>query len=305
MNHRRWPTSLALSMLLSFAGRAVARGDGVDANPAVRECARAYESAQVQRGAGAISSARPELERCRRDECPAFIRSDCSRWSRELEAEQPTVIFSAKRDGRELIQVRVSVGDRVLLERLDARAVELDPGEYDFRFETSDGSFVVRHVRIQAFNKDRLVQVEFAPSAPAHHAAAPKAASAELAATNEALPKPTAAAVGKGPGVLPWALLAVGAASIGAGAGLAVWGHSNEVHLRDTCSPHCTDAEVQPVHTKYLLSDISFAVGLVTLPVAAYLFLRQPGSEQAGTGTLPVTVVASTNGIQASYGARF
>ena len=196
-----------------------------------------------------------------------------------------------------------------MVERLNERAVELDPGEYDFRFETAEGSVVVQHALIQAGNKDRLLQVEFAPLARSHpprskSAATPRAAAAAHGPTQaETAATPSGSA--SQPRILPWALLAVGTASIGAGAALSFSGHSDEVELRDLCSPHCTDAQVAPVHSKYLLSNISFGVGLVSLSAAAYFFLRHSDSEQAAAGTLPVTVTASPSSIQASYGARF
>jgi len=308
---RRWPLSLALSTAVSLAGQAFAQAESAPPRPAVQECARAYESSQEHRSTGAISAARLEFERCRRDDCPEFIREDCSRWSKELEAEQPTVIFAAKRGSRVLTQVRVSVGDRVLVEQLSARAITLDPGEYDFRFETTEGGLAVLHALIQPGNKDRLVQVEFAPltRSPATRSKSAAIASAGASAHSAARPEPAAAptktATAAPSRVLPWTLLAVGAASIGAGAALSFSGHSDELQLRETCSPHCTDAQVAPVHTKYLLSNISFGAGLVSLSAAAYFFLRHSDSEPAAAGTVPVTVVASPNSFQASYGARF
>ena len=296
MSHTRRSMGAAFALLVGFAGPASAQGEGALPDP-VQECARAYEDAQEHRGAGVFSRAQPELDRCRKDDCPEFIRRDCARWSKELEAEQPTVIFAAKRGDRELTDVRVSVADRVLLEHLDARAVELDAGEYDFRFEASDGELVVVHAQIQAGNKDRLVQVEFTTAARTHAAA--------TAITTESSTAQASTAIAPGPGALPWVLLVVSAASFGTGAGLSVWGHNSEVQLRDTCSPHCTDAQVDPVRSKYLLSNVSFGVGLVTLPLAAYLFLRHPNSEHTAEGTVPVTVVASPSGVQATYGARF
>jgi hypothetical protein len=301
----RWPgpVSVFLALTASLAGSAFAQGDGAPTSVALKECALAYENSQEHRGAGAISAARSEFERCRRDDCPAFIRNDCSRWSKELDLQQPTVIFSAKRGTRELIDVRVSTEDRVLLERLSNRAVELDPGEYDFRFEAAEGGIAIQHALIQIGNKDRLVQVEFAPLASAHAAAA-KAPAPEKTVGAEPAKKQSATVHAPGPGVLPWALLAVGAASVGTGAGLSVWGHNEELELRKTCSPACTDSQVQPVRTKYLLSNISFGVGLVSLSAAAYLFLRHRDSEGAAE-TLPVNVIASSSSVQASYGARF
>jgi hypothetical protein len=302
VSNRRWQVSMVLALAVSLAGRAFAQSNGAPTK-ALQECARAYENSQEYRGTGAIFGARMELARCLRDDCPAFIRSDCSRWSKEIEAQQPTVIFSAKRGRQELTDVRVSTGERVLVERLTDRAVELDPGEYDFRFETADGGLVVLHALIQAGNKDRLVQVEFAPSAQAHTAAAEPPASAEAPA--EPAEKRSAAAPAAGPRVLPWLLLAVGAASLGTSTGLAVSGRNEELHLRETCSPTCTDTQVQPVRSKYLLSNISLGVGLISLSAAAYLFLRHPASERAAPGTLPVTVLAGPSSVQAIYGARF
>jgi hypothetical protein len=305
MSNWRWPMSVFLALAVSPAGHAFAQGAGAPTNPALQECARAYENSQEHRGAGAIFAARFEYERCRRDDCPAFIRNDCSRWSKEVEAQQPSVIFSAKRGTRELTDVRVSTEERVLVERLSDRAVELDPGEYDFRFETPDGGRVVLHAVIQAGNKDRLVQVEFPPAVQAHNAARQSAGSPKATARAEPAAKQAAATPASGPRVLPWVFLAVGAASLGAGAGLSVWGRNEELQLRETCAPNCTDSEVQPVHTKYLLSNISFGVGLVSLSAAAYLFLRHPDSERVAERTLPVTVVAGPSSVQATYGARF
>jgi hypothetical protein len=305
MSNWRWPVSIFMALAVSLDGRAFAQDDGAPTSPALQECARAYENSQEHRGAGAISAARLELERCRRDDCPAFIRSDCSRWSKEVAAQQPSVIFIAKRGRQELTDVRVSAGDRVLIEHLADRAVELDPGEYDFRFETGDGEIAFLHTLIQAGNKDRLVQVEFAPSAPAPSSAAQPAGSGEATARSEPAGQRSAAAPAAGPPVLPWVLLAVGAASLGTGAGLSLWGHNQELELRETCAPTCTDSQVQPVRTKYLLGNISFGVGLVSLSAAAYLFLRHPASDRVAEAALPLTVVAGPSSVQAAYGARF
>jgi len=308
MNTCRWLFRMVLALVVCLNGQAFAQGQEALTSAATRECARAYETSQVQRGAGAISSARSEFERCRRADCPEFIRNDCSRWAKELEAEQPTVILSAKRGSRMLTKVRVSIGSRVLVQQLDEQAVELDPGEYDFRFESADGGVAISHALIQAGNKDRLVQVEFdalarEPGADSPLRVAPKAAAAHRASNQE--PPTAPSEVARNPQALPWVLLAVGAASLGTGVGLSVAGHSDELRLRETCSPRCSDAQVAPVHTKYLLSDISFGVGLASLSAAAYLFLRHPNSEPRAEATAPLAVVASASGIQAAYGARF
>jgi hypothetical protein len=305
MSKLRLPVNVLVAVVLGVNGQALAQGPAPSSS--VQQCALAYENSQEHRRAGAISSARLEFARCEQDDCPAFIRSDCSRWSKEAEADQPTLIFSAKSGTRDMLDVQVSTGGRVLVERLSERTVELDPGEYDFLFEATGGGAVVQHAVIAAGDKNRLVRAEFAPAAPVHTAAARPRRLPAAAPTPrmEASQSEAAITPAPGPGALPWLLFAVGAASVGAGGGLSVWGRSSETRLRDTCSPNCTDSQVRAVRTKYLLADVSFGVGLASLSAAAYFFLRQPAPEHVAKGPLPLTVVASPRGVLAAYGASF
>jgi hypothetical protein len=282
------------------ASAAPARAESAASSYALQACALAYENSQEHRGSGALSVARSELARCSQSDCPEFIRSDCAQWSKELEAEQPTVVFAAKRSGTDLTEVRVSIGDRLLAEGLPARAIELDPGSYDLQFETPGSSAIVKHVLIRTGYKNVPVQVEFAPGLARPEASPASASVSRMTAASGSHAVPSS----DGPGVLPWGLLGLGAASIGAGAGFALWGHESENHLRDTCSPNCPGSEVRPVHTKYVVGDLSVGVGLVSVSVAAYLFLSHRASEQAAPA-LPVSVVAGPGSASMAYGVRF
>jgi hypothetical protein len=295
----RGPASMLLLALIGLHA-APAHADGAAPRYALQACALAYENSQEHRRAGALSVARSELARCAQEDCPEFIRSDCTQWSKETEAEQPTVVFAAKRSSRDLNEVRVSIGDRVLARGLPSQTIELDPGSYDIQFEPPGGAAIVRHAVIRAGDKNLLVQVEFAP-APERPASSPSSAGAPASAAL----RTDAASPSDGPRVLPWTLLGVGAASIGAGVGFALWGHSTENHLRDTCSPNCTDSEVRPVRTKYLLGDLSVGVGLASVSVAAYLLLSHRASEQRAEPALPVTVAAGPSSVFAACGVRF
>ena len=292
------PFNLLLAGAL-FLQASSARAEVPAASYSLQACALAYENSQEHRRAGALSVARSELARCAQEDCPEFIRADCAEWSKETEVEQPTVVFAARRGSRNLEAVRVSIGDRTLAVQLLSQAIELDPGSYDIQFETPGSPTVVQHAVIRAGEKNQLIQAEFV--APPEHPADP-------APTAGAPPLPAAAQAelhsrSAGPRTLPWALLGVGAASIGAGMGLSLWGRSRETQLRDTCSPNCTSSEVQSVRTKYILGDISIGVGLASMSVAAYLFFTGRGSEH--TAQLPVTVVAGPSRVFATYGARF
>ncbi len=297
--------SVALAAIATATSAAVfAQGPAPSAS--VRECAQAYESSQDHRRADALSLARSEFARCARDDCPEFIRTDCTRWSKEAAVAQPSVVFTAKRGDRDLNDVRVSLADRVMLERLPGQAVELDPGSYDLQFETSGSAAITRHVVVRAGDKDLLVQVEFPAAAERRLAARAKGASAASVARSAAAERrSTALAASDGPRVLPWTLLALGAASLGTGVGLSVWGRSDENQLRDSCAPNCTDAQVKAVHTKYVLGDLSVGVGLLSVSLAAYLFVSDRDSERATSGALPLSVVPGPRGALAVYGARF
>ena len=306
MRAMRWPAGAVL-VAISLNG-VTAYAEPGSPSSSHRECALAYENSQEHRGMGALAAARSELARCQQDDCPAFIRADCSRWSLEVEAKQPTVIFRAKRGGRQLSEVRVSTGDRVLAERLQDQAFELDPGTYDFRFETPGSAAVVRHAVIRDGDKNHSLQVEFAPPAPTPSQAPRRKRSpgSGAAAPSVATSHSEAASVrvASGPRVLPWTLFAVGVVGIGTGVGLWTWGRSQENDLRDGCAPDCVDSQLQAVRTKYLLGDISFGLGRAAVSGATFLLLRHEDSERAAT-TLPLTLAAGPSNLVVGYGARF
>lgn len=295
----RWLMSAAMAVSINGA-TAHARG-GEAPNGSLAACAGAYERSQEHRQVGELLAARSELATCALPECPEFIRSDCSRWSSEIDTAQPTVVFSVRRGAERLTEVRVSSGDKIITEHLEGQAVDLDPGAYDFRFETDGSSPVIKHAVIGAGSKGQLVQVEFADPTVGQRVPAAKSRPAPSSAAHAE----TAASVEPGPRALPWTLVAVGAASIGAGVALSTWGRSGELDLRRTCAPACSDASVQRVHTKYLFADISFGVGLTSLAAAVYLFAHDRAARPAALGPLPFTFVAGPSGIVAAYGSRF
>ncbi len=89
--------------------------------------------------------------------------------------------------------------------------------------------------------------------------------------------------------------IVVGGASValfGASAWLGLTGRSDLSGLRTTCAPTCTDAQVDPVRTRLVLSDITLGAGIVGAAISIYLFARPPGESPS-----PVQVdVAPTSG---------
>jgi hypothetical protein len=296
---QRLTASVVLATLIGW-NVPLARADDATPHYSLQACALAYESSQEHRQGGALLVARSELARCSQDHCPEFMRNDCAQWSSEIAAEQPTVLLAATRGGTSVSKVRVTVGDRVLAERLPSAAIELDPGSYDIRFEALDSPAVVQHAVILIGEKNRRMQVDFASTPElASEKRNPQSGTASIPPPAELAPRSKASQV------LPWALLAIGSASVGAGLGFAAWGHGDENHLRKTCSPNCTDAELQPARTKYVLGDASFGIGLISLSVATYLLLARPPSKSSANLGLPVAIDIRPNGVFTTYGARF
>ncbi|HEX2874104.1 MAG TPA: hypothetical protein VHP33_22770 [Polyangiaceae bacterium] len=278
------PACLTLALLASWSRSALAQ----DAAATNAECARAYEQGQVERKSGQLLSARSTLQMCARDECPDFIRSDCANWYGEVQSEVPTLVFAARSQGRDISDVRVSVGDRVLSARVDGQVVELDPGEYDFDFRAPDLRPLRQHFVVARGERNRLIQVELEPVAAARVTAAPA-----LARPGRSL-------------LLPGLLVGVGAVGVAGFAGLGSWGHSQENQLESSCSPRCSDARVSEVRTKYLLADVSLGVGVASLALGAYFFFSQGSSDAQARAQRPrVAVLATSKGASLAYGGAF
>jgi len=282
--------ALACSLLAGRAGAASeadgVRPDGADA------CVEAYESAQERRMQGALVSAREQAETCASPACPAFIRDDCVAWRGELDAELPSVEFDVTTQGVRLTDVRVTEGERVVAERLDGSAVELDPGNHAFRFEADGKAPLTLSVVVPRGQKNQRVVVELAPLAPSP----PRAPRPPEAEPKE--PENTTSP-------WPWVLVGTGVAGITAFTLFGSSGLSEEAKLERTCAPSCGEEALQSVKTKYVLADISLAVGIGGLIAGGYLLLTEGAPPAATSRALPVRVVVGPRGGMASVAGKF
>jgi hypothetical protein len=278
---------LALAASASWSSRALSQ----EASATNAECASAYEQGQVQRKAGQLVSARSTLQVCARDECPAFIRTDCMTWYGEVQNEVPTLVFAARSQGRDLSDVRVSVGERVLSARIDGQLVELDPGEYDFEFRAPAMRTQIQHFVIARGERNRLIQVDLEPVAGPPPPGLPPRHT--LASPDRSL-------------LLPALFTGLGVAGIAGFAGLGAWGHSQESALQIRCSPRCSEDRVAAVRRKYLLADLSLGVGVASLGLGAYFFFSGRSSDAAARQRVPeVAVLATSDAASVVYGGSF
>lgn len=234
-------------------------------------CIESFEGAQVAKKATRYAEAREKARECSNQACPAAVRGDCAELLRDVEALSPSVVFEVlDGQGRELVDVRVSLDGQPLTEKIEAKAVPVDPGEHTFRFEGAPGETTVK-VLVREGEKAKKV-------------------SARLGAAKEPEPKPATPdeASSTGPSPAAWALGGLGLVGLGLFAGLGGAGLAEKGDLEASCGKAaggCTPGQIDSVKTKFLVADVSLAVGSVSLVVATVLFVVTPKKAQKAAST--------------------
>ncbi len=108
---------------------ASARADAASCSQHVEEGKQARANAQLR-------EARSHFVACSSEECPAEVVRECATWAAEVITETPTILVQAKDDtGADLADVVVSVDDTVIAQRIDGKAIAIDPGPHTLRFQ--------------------------------------------------------------------------------------------------------------------------------------------------------------------------
>ncbi|AKU97306.1 hypothetical protein AKJ09_03970 [Labilithrix luteola] len=169
----------------------------------VQACLAASEKGQRARAAGKLREAREQFLVCGAEGCPSVVRHDCTQWQTDLQASIPTVVLGAKdRGNRDLVDVTVSVDDQVLVNKLDGKAVNVDPGAHTFKFEHPTYPTVTQQAVIKEGEKSRNITVTFEGGEP------------EVTKVEN----PSQPAVVREHTVLPWVVVGVGVAALATGA---------------------------------------------------------------------------------------
>ncbi len=120
----------------------------------------ANAKAQDLRRDDKLSAAREQLRLCASPSCPAVVRADCTKRLDELEAVQPAIIFEVKDgSGRDLSLVTVTADGRPLAEKLDGKALQVDPGEHIFVFTVPDQAPVTESFVLREGDKERRERI--------------------------------------------------------------------------------------------------------------------------------------------------
>ncbi len=248
----------------------------------IDRCVSAYEQAQRHRNHGEWIEAREALMVCSRDHCPEIAKTDCTTWLAEVRRDIPTVVVGARfADGRDAIDVTVYLDGKPFAMQMDGRPVEVNPGIHTLRFEADGRPTVEERVSFRVGERNRRVVVT--------------------------LPDPPAPPLVRSPSGIPAISYVLGGVGVLGLAGFGYFGAtglSKESDL-DRCKPMCPSNEVDAVRTRYLVGDISLAIGLVALGGASYFYFTKPGDEPSLDTRVGVRLQTGPNHAQAVLGGRF
>lgn len=239
------------------------------------ECVEAHQAAQELKRGGQLLEAQEKLSICSAAICPGAIITDCGQWFTELEQRTPSLVFDVQVDGKPVSDAALSVDGVSVTDA--TKAFKVNPGRHVVRVEVAPFEVREETVVLPEGQRMRLVSVEFtSPKVPEIETTPTKDVSSNpylMPSSAERRPTP----------VIVYPLLGVGLAGLGSFGVFALLGSSKQKNLEQTCAVSCTEKELRPMKTMYLIGDISAGVGAAALIGAAITYLVRP-TELVSTG---------------------
>ncbi len=228
----RWATTLALCIAAGWPAAALAA-------PTKQECVAAFEEGQRLRAKGAFTAALRNFQTCAEGSCPEMTKGDCATWLAEVEGSLPTLSFVVvDQGGKDVSVVRVTVDGKPVLERLDGKALAVDPGPHQLLFEAPGQPPLKVEIVVREGEKNRRVEVRLgAPEQPRSGKVSPAT----------------------------WALGAVGLVGLSVFGVLGGLGVAEKSDAETSCSPGCSDDVVGSIRTKFIAADVALTIGLLSL----------------------------------------
>jgi hypothetical protein len=270
-----------LICLVAASGPQMARADGVDTK---KSCVSSFERAQRLRASTRLRDSREALIECSKEACPNLIRRDCTQWMGEVLASLPSVVFGAQdAEGKDVAAVRVSVDGVVVQERLEGKAIPLDPGLHVVRYELADGTMLEDKVLVREGEKNRALMARFSRSSSGQAATLPTtplSPSLEPGPDGSPRSSPTNLIVAIASGAL-------GLGALGASLAFDVTGTSEAHALPCATARDCTDSQIEPARQKYEYADILLGVGAAAVALGVVVLAVRPfhAGEAAKTGS--------------------
>ena len=265
-------------------------------------CLGNHEQAQVLRIEKKLVAARNAARECAVTACPAAIRSDCTEWVAEISKLIPTLLLVAESGSGELENVRVTLDGKLLTEKLDGAAIEVEPGPHVLRFEYGNEPPIERLVNAAEGGKSLMVRVRFAGEPrPAPPAGPPVAVAPRVD------PGP------REPGERPIPLLTYvfGGVAIVAGgtsAVVAAGAFSERNAAREECAPTCDAERIDSIRSRFRAADALGGVAIASAGLAAVFYFTRPEvpKDRSGVGIAPYWRIAKRgSGVELAAGGRF
>lgn len=294
-----------LGWAMSFALVAVAGTAGSVQAQQRSECLGAHADSQMLRKQGQLLAAHAKLLVCAQEACPALVANDCATWLSEIEASLSSVVFAVSDEaGQDVIETRVLANGKLISERADGRAIQIDPGTYTFRFEAPPRAAVEETVSIRQGEKNRIVRVQFALAPSTTN----KPGQMALPEFTQAPEHPRA---GKSGGIPTgtWVLGGVALAGAAAFTTFAVLGHGKYSDAEKCrANARCDDLDelIDSGKRDYVVADIALGVAIASAGAAIIVFLvdRSSSKKRAPLALRLEPDLASKNATL-HYAARF
>ncbi len=275
-----------VALAFGVAAAALLAAPSVSADSRV-QCIAASEKAQQLRNAGKLSEARDQLAICGRAECPKLVAHDCAQWMSEVLGMLPSVVPGARdRQGRDLVDVKLSVDGKVVTETLDGKPIAVDPGVHTFRFEAKGAPAALEKVVVRQGEKNRILTVSLDVGDAPEVSKKPKPIDAggdgDHREGTSSSPPASAFIVG-----------GLGLAALGAALYLTLDANADAHRLRDECAPRCNRSDVDAIEQQRVVAGVT-AAGGAALVVAGVILFFVHGSGESRTTASRATPLSAT-----------
>jgi hypothetical protein len=242
-------------------------------------CVSQAEEGQRLRKERKLVAAHDRFLACSTADCPEVVTADCTRWLGEVERSLASVIVKAEDAHRQpLSDVRVFLDGSLLTDRSTSTPILVDPGVHLVRYERDGSAPLEEHIELSEAERGRVLYAQFPDDAASQ--TSPQPVGPRPAREPAPAPADPVESSPSEPGLPPswWVVGGVGAAGAASFAVFGLWGQSDQTTLTHQCAPYCSQSQVAPVRTKFIVADVSLAVAILSLGGALWIGLVEQGS---------------------------
>ena len=254
-----------------------------------QQCITASENAQKLRDQHKLSQAREQFLVCARDACPAAVKQDCTEQAQKIADKMPSIVVRAKGKSGDLVNVTVSMDDKIITAKLDGSAVQVEPGIHKLKLEAPGETSIEQQVVIAEGEQNRVLDFSFGAAGSVKDSNPPPD---DTRPTKRGFP------------IVPTIVAGVGVVAFGMFATFGLLGRSEFSDAEKTCKPTCPNDKVDSIRTKLIVADVSLTVGITAVVGATVLYILH---FSGGSGEAKATVGASPmpGGAFGSFGYKF